>query len=299
MTFGNVRGLSILLSVRRVVYKYPIVRPRFVRFEGLPCSGRCTETLREMRRVLRLHRTRHHEARTRHERHTRTNDQQLTTWFDNGHTPHWRTGRPNGATATTDVERARVRTPARQQRRDGSECDETNQITMAVATNDIDNNSHKCVEYHSNLAVSSLISPLSLVTVVTVIIMNVAFAPVVGAPQGAGQPPPPQQPHQPAPGNPAQPAVPQQPPAPQAPMPPAPNPLGQQPNSYRARYLDPTADVFNGNYTNLYNEYSTTNTTPQDLRTSLYRDGNTGALLHVLMHVRDPANADPNDIASG
>jgi hypothetical protein len=52
--------------------------------------------------------------------------------------------------------------------------------------------------------------------------------------------------------------------------------------------------VFQGNYANFYNEYSTANTTPQDLRTALYRDGNTGALLHILMHVRDP-NGDPNN----
>ena len=64
-------------------------------------------------------------------------------------------------------------------------------------------------------------------------------------------------------------------------LPPAP-----QPTNYRDKYLLPSEDVFQGNYTNLYNEYSVRVSTPMDLRTALYRDGNTGTPLHILLHVR-------------
>jgi hypothetical protein len=78
----------------------------------------------------------------------------------------------------------------------------------------------------------------------------------------------------------------------QAPIPvPLPHP---SPNNYLETYARPEADSFNGNYTNLYNEFSVGNTTPQDLRNALYRDGNTGTFLHLLVHVR-PANAAPAD----
>jgi hypothetical protein len=118
--------------------------------------------------------------------------------------------------------------------------------------------------------------------------MNVAGADL-GPPQGGAQPVqqpplPPQQPQQLAPGVPAPPAR----------GLPAPAPLATQPTPYQAKYLNPSTDVFQGNYANFNNEYSTANTTPQDLRTALYRNGNTGALLHILMHVQDP-NGDPND----
>jgi hypothetical protein len=58
------------------------------------------------------------------------------------------------------------------------------------------------------------------------------------------------------------------------------------PTSYQEKYNLHSADVFAGNFVNLYHEYSPGNTTPNDLRNALYRDGNTGALLHVLIHVR-------------
>lgn len=60
-----------------------------------------------------------------------------------------------------------------------------------------------------------------------------------------------------------------------------------QPNTYRELYSQPTADPFNGNYINLYNEYTVGTTTPLDLRNAMYRDGNTGAYLNILLHVRD------------
>jgi hypothetical protein len=77
-----------------------------------------------------------------------------------------------------------------------------------------------------------------------------------------------------------------------APLPPpvAPNfPVGiltPPPTSYYEMYTLPSADPFGGNYINLYHEYNIANTTPNDLRNALYRDGNTGTLLHVLIHVR-------------
>jgi hypothetical protein len=96
---------------------------------------------------------------------------------------------------------------------------------------------------------------------------------IQGQPQApAGIPP---APPQPAVG----PALPQQPPAPV--------PVAAQANNYREKYADPTNDIFGGTFINLYNEYNPANTTPLELRTALYRDGNTGALLHLLAHVRD------------
>jgi hypothetical protein len=90
---------------------------------------------------------------------------------------------------------------------------------------------------------------------------------------------PPQVPFQPAPQPPAPPGQPQQPVA-------QPGQLPAQPPNYRSKYLDPTTDRFSGNFANLYNEYMPGNTTPANLRDALYRDGNTGSLLHVLLHVR-------------
>ena len=67
-----------------------------------------------------------------------------------------------------------------------------------------------------------------------------------------------------------------------------------QPTNYREKYLDPASDAFLGNYTNLYHEYSVGQSTPLELRTALYRDGNTGTPLHILLHVRS-ANAPMGD----
>jgi hypothetical protein len=71
-------------------------------------------------------------------------------------------------------------------------------------------------------------------------------------------------------------------------------PLANQPATYREAYQHPANDAFNGNYTNLYNEYTIGTTTPLDLRNALYRDGNTGTFINILVHVRDrnPAAAD-------
>ena len=66
------------------------------------------------------------------------------------------------------------------------------------------------------------------------------------------------------------------------------------PNTYLEKYLDPSLDVFQGNYVNLYNEYAVGNNTPAALRNATYRDGNMGTFLHVLVHLRDPT-AGPND----
>ena len=66
------------------------------------------------------------------------------------------------------------------------------------------------------------------------------------------------------------------------------------PNTYLEKYLDQSNDVFNGNYVNLYHEYSVGNNTPAALRNATYRDGNMGTYLHVLVHLRDP-QAGPND----
>jgi hypothetical protein len=70
--------------------------------------------------------------------------------------------------------------------------------------------------------------------------------------------------------------------------------LNPQPTTYRERYLDPNFDSFNANYVNLYNEYSVGNTQPAPLRNAIYRDGNTGTPLHVLVHIR-VANAPADD----
>jgi hypothetical protein len=66
------------------------------------------------------------------------------------------------------------------------------------------------------------------------------------------------------------------------------------PNNYLEKYMDPSLDVFQGNYVNLYNEYAVGNNTPAALRNATYRDGNMGTFLHVLVHVRDPT-AGPDD----
>lgn len=86
--------------------------------------------------------------------------------------------------------------------------------------------------------------------------------------------------------------------APPAPQPPHPNlnqhlmpALPVQHNTYREAYMHPTTDPFQGNYINLYNEYNVGTTTPLDLRNAIYRDGNNGVYLNILMHVRDPAAA--------
>jgi hypothetical protein len=63
---------------------------------------------------------------------------------------------------------------------------------------------------------------------------------------------------------------------------------------YRAMYLDARYDSFNGNYVNLYHEYTVGQNTPAALRNSVYRAGNGGTHLHALAHVRD-AGADPQD----
>lgn len=105
---------------------------------------------------------------------------------------------------------------------------------------------------------------------------------------------------QPAAGAAANAAAYQAPPPPQQMAPPLMG-LGvpqQQVTSYREFYGQPVADAFAGNYVNLYNEYSVGNTTPADLRNTIYRDGNTGTCLSVLIHVRDPQAAadDPGTI---
>lgn len=65
-----------------------------------------------------------------------------------------------------------------------------------------------------------------------------------------------------------------------------------QPNNYRGLYQQPAADPFQENYVNLYNEYNVGTTTPLDLRNAIYRDGNTGTYLNILVHVRE-TNAAP------
>jgi len=69
-------------------------------------------------------------------------------------------------------------------------------------------------------------------------------------------------------------------------------PLAPQPTSYLDLYVDPSADAYTGNYVNLYQGYSPGANAPQDIRSSLYRDGNTGTHVNILVHVRDNA-ADP------
>jgi hypothetical protein len=72
--------------------------------------------------------------------------------------------------------------------------------------------------------------------------------------------------------------------------------LTPQHRSYLEKYSDASSDPFGGNYINLYNEYSVGGAnTPLSLRNTIYRDGNTGALLHVLIHVRNLAGALPTD----
>jgi hypothetical protein len=66
------------------------------------------------------------------------------------------------------------------------------------------------------------------------------------------------------------------------------------PNSYLDRYLDARNDSFGGNYVNLYNDYLVGNTQPAPLRHAVYKTGNSGNLLHGLVHVRDPG-ALPDD----
>lgn len=69
-----------------------------------------------------------------------------------------------------------------------------------------------------------------------------------------------------------------------------------QPLTYHGRYLDPNFDSFSGNYINLYNEYAVGQTQPVQLRNAVYRDGNNGKPLHVLVHVRvAPAPGAPAD----
>lgn len=111
--------------------------------------------------------------------------------------------------------------------------------------------------------------------------MQPAAQPVAGAPINAAQPqalgaPPP--------------LLQQPPPAPPLAALGAPH----QATTYREFYGQPGADAFGGNYANLYNEYSVGNTTPADLRNIIYRDGNTGVCLSVLIHVRDPQAAADN-----
>ena len=99
----------------------------------------------------------------------------------------------------------------------------------------------------------------------------------------------------------------QAPPAPQAPVPnvaavqPAPLPVAPvAATTYRESYLDPQHDAFGGNYINLYNEYAVGNTQPLPLRNSVYRAGNSGTLIHCLVHVKDPNGAvhDPGTIVA-
>ena len=88
----------------------------------------------------------------------------------------------------------------------------------------------------------------------------------------------------------------QAPPAPQAPVPhvaaaqpvPLPAVVPVAATTYRDKYLDQQYDAFGGNYVNLYNEYAAGNTQPLPLRNSVYRAGNSGTLIHGLVHVRDP-----------
>lgn len=75
-------------------------------------------------------------------------------------------------------------------------------------------------------------------------------------------------------------------------VPPAMIPLAPQPTCYRDKYVDPATDVLGGNYINFYQEYGAA--TPANLRNAVYRDGNAGALMHVLAHVRNPG-AQPTD----
>jgi hypothetical protein len=70
--------------------------------------------------------------------------------------------------------------------------------------------------------------------------------------------------------------------------------LAPQPTTYLDLYLDPNKDLYCGNYVNLYQGYSPGANNPQDIRNSLYRDGNTGAFVNLLVHVREPT-ADPDD----
>ena len=89
-------------------------------------------------------------------------------------------------------------------------------------------------------------------------------------------------------------------PAPQAPVPvvagpPVPlPPAAVAAPTYRALYQDPQFDDFSGNYVNLYNEFAVGNTQPLALRNPVYRAGNSGTMLHELIHVKDP-NGPVND----
>jgi hypothetical protein len=67
-----------------------------------------------------------------------------------------------------------------------------------------------------------------------------------------------------------------------------------QPTTYQAKYLDPAADSFGGSYINLYHDVAVGATQPATLRNAVYRDGNAGAFLHALVHIRE-YNADPDD----
>jgi hypothetical protein len=69
---------------------------------------------------------------------------------------------------------------------------------------------------------------------------------------------------------------------------------GPQPSTYTELYANPAYDRFAGNYVNMYNEFAVGNALPLALRQAIYRDGNVGSPMHVLVHVRDPA-ADPDD----
>ena len=134
-------------------------------------------------------------------------------------------------------------------------------------------NNHKIVAETTAIAVSSFINSLILWSPDRRIIMN--DAPVALGPDAHPNlgvpliPPPPQLVQHPVPA--AQGGVP----------PPAPQPV-----SYHDKYLDHSSDVFQGNYINLYNEYRTGASTPLTLRNTLYRDGNTGVPLHILLHIR-------------
>ena len=67
-----------------------------------------------------------------------------------------------------------------------------------------------------------------------------------------------------------------------------------QPNTYAELYTNPAYDRFSGNYVNMYHEFAVGNALPLALRQAIYRDGNVGAPMHVLVHVRE-AGADPDD----
>jgi len=75
------------------------------------------------------------------------------------------------------------------------------------------------------------------------------------------------------------------PPPPQVAGPAVPAP---QSANYRELYSLPDKDPYNGNYVNLYQGYETGTTTPLELRNSLFRDGNNGTYINLLVHVRSP-----------